>query len=326
MSNWPLTQRPVARFPVWQRIGVIGIAVLVALTLVWLWPANSSVSAAEDEQPAAEVPSPSPSDLPAGPEQSAAEAEAEQAAPCVGSCCCEPCRRCFHRRCRVRRVHRRCCCCCADDQAKADPYAWKDLFDGKTLKGWKVPNFGGQGEVKIEDGKVIMETGNMMTGITYTGELPRENYELYLEGMRLEGSDFFCTTTFPVGKDPCTLVVGGWGGTVVGLSNVDFYDASDNPTTTFMDFKDKKWYRIRLRVSSAKIEAWIDDEQVVNQVREGHKFDIRFEVELCQPLGISTWCTTGAVRNIRIRRLSPEEIKAAEQSAREMIKAASVYQ
>ncbi len=184
-------------------------------------------------------------------------------------------------------------------------YQWKDLFDGKTLTGWKVPKFGGEGEVHVKDGSIVMETGMSMTGITYTGEIPRNNYELVLEGRRLGGSDFFCTTTCPVGKDPCTLVVGGWGGTVVGLSNVDYYDASDNLTTTFHDFKDKKWYRIRIRVTDPSIEAWIDDEQLVKQERKGHKFGIRFEVELCKPLGISTWETAGAVRNIRLRRLKP---------------------
>ena len=198
----------------------------------------------------------------------------------------------------------------------ADPYAWKDLFDGESLIGWKAPEFGGEGEVRVEDGSIVMEMGNMMTGVTYTGDLPRSNYELTLEGMRLEGHDFFCTTTFPVGDDPCTLVVGGWGGTVVGLSTVNYYDASDNPTTRFADFKNDRWYKIRLRVTDAKVEAWIDDEKYVNQVREGNKFGIRFEVELSKPLGITTWATKGAVRDIRVRALKPEEIKTAAEEAK----------
>ena len=56
-----------------------------------------------------------------------------------------------------------------------------------------------------------MEAGSTMTGVTWTGKVLRNNYELTLEGMRLDGSDFFCTTTFPVGDEPCTLVVGGSG-------------------------------------------------------------------------------------------------------------------
>ena len=132
-----------------------------------------------------------------------------------------------------------------EPSARADPpkpsagdlYRWKDLFDGKTLNGWKPTEFGGEGKVEVKDGRIVMEMGGMMTGITWAGSVLHNNYELQLEGMRLDGSDFFCTTTFPVGKDPCTLVVGGWGGMVVGLSNVDHEDASENGTTKTMSFK-----------------------------------------------------------------------------------------
>jgi len=201
-----------------------------------------------------------------------------------------------------------------EEAAKPDPYAWKNLFDGKTLQGWKVPKFGGEGEVSVQEGEIILEIGNSMTGITYTGEVPQDNYEIELEGKRVDGVDFFCTTTFPVGKDPCTFVVGGWGGTVTGLSNVDYYDASDNLTTKFYEFKDKQWYKVRIRVTDAKIEAWINDEQMVDQERQGHKFDIRFEVELCKPLGISSWDTKAALRNLRLRKLKPSEFQPIEES------------
>ena len=186
---------------------------------------------------------------------------------------------------------------------ESTPTAWKKLFDGKTLKGWKSSQFGGEGNVQVRDGVIVMEMGSMMTGITWTGKPLRNNYELALEGIRLDGSDFFCTTTFPVGDEYCSLVVGGWGGILVGLSNVDRFDASENQTTTTYDFDDKKWYRVRVRVTDAAIEAWIDDNRVVNQPRKGHTFGIRDEVDLCRPLGICTWCTKGAVRNIRLREL-----------------------
>jgi hypothetical protein len=197
------------------------------------------------------------------------------------------------------------------EPSRADPYAWRPLFDGKTLRGWKATEFGGEGEVEVRDGQIVMHTGQDMTGITFRGEPLRDNYELELEGQRLDGVDFFCTTTFPVGeKEHCSLVMGGWGGTVIGLSCVDFYDASDNMTTKFVSFKDNQWYKIRIRVSDHRITAWVDGEKLVDQPREGHEFDIRFEVDASRPLGISTWQTTGAVRDIRVRRLRPEEIAA----------------
>src|SRR5688500_1340062 len=96
---------------------------------------------------------------------------------------------------------------------------WKSLFDGRTLTGWKVTNFGGEGEVHVEKGAIVMEQGSNMTGVTYAGkDFPKMDYEASLEGKRVKGNDFFCTTTFPVGDTHCSFVVGGWGGTVVGLS------------------------------------------------------------------------------------------------------------
>ena len=191
----------------------------------------------------------------------------------------------------------------------ADPYQWKEPLRRPTLTGWKAPQFGGEGKVYVKDGMIVMEMGSSMTGVTWAGEVIRNNYELELEGMRLDGSDFFCTTTFPVGKDPCSLVVGGWGGGVVGLSSIDYADASENATSTSMAFKAKKWYRVRIRVSDAAIEAWIGGEKLVDQPRKDHKIGIRMECDLCRPLGISTWSTTGAVRNIRVRALKPEEVR-----------------
>lgn len=194
-----------------------------------------------------------------------------------------------------------------------DPYAWKELFDGKTLKGWKVPQFGGEGKVEVKDGQIILHAGETMTGIVYEGKVPTTNYELQLEGKRISGSDFFATTTFPVGDSHVSFVTGGWGGTVIGISCVDWRDASDNITSGFREFKNNQWYKFRIRVTDAKIQVWIDEDLVVDLPRKGYKFSVRAECDPCRPLGIASWCTTGAVRNIRIRRLKPEEIKQAAQ-------------
>jgi hypothetical protein len=180
------------------------------------------------------------------------------------------------------------------------------LFDGQTLGLWKPTDFGGQGNVSVKDGAIHMEIGSYMTGITWTGPVVRENYEITLEAMRVEGNDFFCGLTFPVGEKSCTLVLGGWGGSVCGLSTVDYYDASENETTRIMSFERGKWYHVRLRVEGSLIQAWLDDEELVNFDTTDHKVGIRAEVDLAQPLGISTWVTTGAVRDIRLKKL-PEQ-------------------
>src|SRR5262249_40029150 len=152
---------------------------------------------------------------------------------------------------------------------------WKSLFDGKSLVGWKATDFGGEGEVEVKGGAVVMERGNDMTGITYArGDFPRRDYEVSLEGKRVAGNDFFCTTTVPVGYPHCSLVVGGWGGLIVGLSSLDERDASENDTRTLKEFKSDRWYRIRIRVTQDRIMAWIDDQKVVDAVTKGKKISV----------------------------------------------------
>ena len=187
--------------------------------------------------------------------------------------------------------------------SKEMPQMEISLFDGKSLGQWKITDFGGQGDVYVKDGAIYLEMGNDMTGVNWTGPVVRMNYEITLEAMRVSGSDFFCGLTFPVADNPCSLILGGWGGGVCGLSNIDYYDAANNETTKFISFEDNKWYRVRLRVTPDRIQAWLDDEELVNIETTGRKIDIRAEVDLSQPLGIATWQTAGAVRNIRLLRL-----------------------
>jgi Domain of Unknown Function (DUF1080) len=189
-----------------------------------------------------------------------------------------------------------------------DKAGWKPLFDGKTLAGWKATKFGGEGEVEVRDGAVVMELGSDMTGFTYDRkDFPRMDYEVSLEGKRVRGNDFFCTTTFPVGDRYCSLVVGGWGGTVVGLSSLDARDASENETRSNKSFKTERWYRVRIRVTQERIQAWIDEQKVVDVNTKGKKLSIRPECDACRPFGIATWRTTGAVRDIRVRALTAAE-------------------
>jgi hypothetical protein len=187
---------------------------------------------------------------------------------------------------------------------------WTTLFDGKSLDGWKITKFGGEGDVFVKNGRLVLGLGNDMTGVTWTRKTPKINYEVELEAMRVIGTDFFCGLTFPVGKDPCSLIVGGWGGGVCGLSSINGMDASENATTSYREFEKGRWYRVRLRVKANRIQAWIDNKEIVNQDLTNKKLSIRSEVELSKPFGFSTCQTTGALRKIRIRKLTAKEIAA----------------
>ena len=181
---------------------------------------------------------------------------------------------------------------------------WQPLFDGKTLTNWQPTKFGGEGAVKVEDGQMVLEAGRTLSGVTWTGpELPKTNYEIALQAMRVEGRDFFAGITFPVADSFCSLILGGWGGTVIGLSSINSEDASQNATSQSREFDLGRWYNVRIRVTPAKIEVWLDDNQIIDQDLQGNRITIRMEMEPSTPLGIATWKTTGALRDIRLRRL-----------------------
>jgi hypothetical protein len=177
------------------------------------------------------------------------------------------------------------------------------LFDGKSLDGWDITNFGPQGPVSVSGGVVILGMGDGCTGITWKRAFPRTNYEVSLDAKRVAGNDFFCGITFPAGKDPCTLIVGGWGGATVGLSSIDGKDAAENETTTIRNFDKDRWYHIRLVVSSEYIRSWIDSTMVVNFKIGNKKLSIRPEVQLSRPFGITSWNTTAAIRDIHLERI-----------------------
>ncbi len=196
----------------------------------------------------------------------------------------------------------------APEPQPSSPQAGEEisLFDGQTLGQWKATDFGGQGNVQVKDGAIYLEMGSYATGVTWTGPVVRMNYEISLDAMRVQGSDFFCGLTFPVGESPCTLILGGWGGSLCGLSSIDHFDASENETTRMMHFENGTWYHVRLRVVPNRIQAWLSDESLVDVDITDHKIDIRLEMDACQPLGIATWVTTGAIKNIHLKKL-PEQ-------------------
>ena len=181
---------------------------------------------------------------------------------------------------------------------------WQTLFDGKTLTGWKVTDFAGHGQVEVKDGRMIFDLGaGDLTGVTWAGaDLPKMNYGVEIQAMRIEGEDFFCGLTFPYGDSCYSLIVGGWGGQVVGLSSFDGQDAANNETTCTKVFEKNRWYTILLKVSDNRIEAWIDGEKLVDARPGGRKVSVRWEVELSQPFGLASWRTKAAVRVVRLRR------------------------
>ena len=194
---------------------------------------------------------------------------------------------------------------------------WQSLFDGQSLAGWRIAEFAGHGDVEVAGGVVVLNQGTL-TGINYTNPTPTVDYEVEWEARRTQGLDFFSGLTFPVKDTFATLICGGWGGAVVGISSINGNDASRNETTSYHRFKKDQWYRFRLAVTATNLGAWIDGERVVNADITGKTITLRSgEIELSKPFGFATWSTTAELRGIRLRKLeaAPKAGAAAEASA-----------
>ncbi len=181
---------------------------------------------------------------------------------------------------------------------------WQSMFDGQTLAGWRETPFAGHGEVQCRSGMILLNMGDPFTGINWTNESPKMDYEVALDAMRVMGSDFFCGLTVPVGENFCSLIVGGWGGSLLGISSLEGMDASENETTKYVTFEQGRWYRVRLRVTEGRIEAWIDKEKLVDADTTGKRISLRpGEIELSEPFGLAAWQTAAALRQIKWRHV-----------------------
>ena len=136
---------------------------------------------------------------------------------------------------------------------------WLSLFNGKDLSGWEETDYAGRGNVKVQNGELHIENGLVITGVTYTNKtvLPKTNYEIEYEAKKLNGTDFFGLLTFPVGDAHASLVTGGWGGAVTGISSINSMDASENNTTVYLRFNKDHWYKFRLRVTPDNLSVWM---------------------------------------------------------------------
>ena len=184
------------------------------------------------------------------------------------------------------------------------------LFDGKTLGNWQTTQFGGEGDVFVdEEGNLELGFGAVITGVNWKGGAPAtSNYEISLEAMKLDGNDFFLALTFPVKDSHATFVVGGWGGGVVGISSVDDLNASENETMNIEGFEKDVWHKIRVRVTDNKLQAWIGEDQKVDLELEGRKISLLpGDIELSVPIGIAAYQTRARYRNIIWRNLDSAE-------------------
>lgn len=188
------------------------------------------------------------------------------------------------------------------------------LFDGHSLAGWTHTTFRGAADVRVDksfrggESALIIEAGNPLNGVTWLRSVPKTNYEITLQAMKIDGADFMCGLTFPVGNSNASLILGGWGGQVTGISSIDGSDASENETMKSVFYPKDHWFHVRMRVTPTKLQAWLDDKQIVNANIVGKKISMRRgEIIKSVPLGIATYQTTSAFRDIKLRKIAAAE-------------------
>ena len=189
----------------------------------------------------------------------------------------------------------------------AEEKGFVSIFNGKDLDGWEVTDFAGGGKIEVKAGEIHIAMGELISGINLARQnIPRTNYELSAEAMKLDGNDFFCGLTFPVGDTFASFIPGGWGGTVVGISSIDGMDAAENETATFKKFDNNRGYRVRVRVTPGKVQCWVDDEMAVDLLLEDRTIALRpGPIELSVPIGITAFQTVARIRNIRLQPIKP---------------------
>lgn len=195
---------------------------------------------------------------------------------------------------------------------RPEPVARKswDLLDQSHAEMWRQAGIPDEGKVVVIQGEMSLTAGQPMTGSKFPqwAELgiPGTGYRVSYEARRDAGDDIFGMCTFPVSSHDthATFVLGGWGGTVTGVSSIDFSDANENSTRGERRYENGVWYRVTIEVRPEDIRAWVDDLPMVNVSIKGRKVGLRPGfIDRCIPFGFATWNTVGKIRKVRVELL-----------------------
>lgn len=188
-------------------------------------------------------------------------------------------------------------------------HEWRLLSD-EFATSWQASGIPDEGAVTIQNGEIALQPGQPMTGARLAEQawknaaIPATRYAIEYEAMRVQGNDFFGTVTFPVGDAHVSLVVGGWGGTLVGISSIDDMDASENTTAGNAYFENNRWHKVRIEVRDDELRAWINSKLFVSTSTRGHRLGLRHgDIGKCAPFGFASYATRARIRNVLIRRL-----------------------
>ena len=204
-----------------------------------------------------------------------------------------------------------CLSSCEEKKSAAPPKVARwDLFSPALIQKWDEAKMINSGGIVREADGFTLKDGGPMTGIVFPSWLkdgmPVADYAINYEAIRVSGSDFFGSVTFPVRDENTfvTFVLGGWGGSQVGISCIDGYDASENTTGSSQRFENGKWYRVRIEVRAKELRVLLDGRPIILTNITGRTLNLRGgEIDKCVPFGVATYGTAGRVRNCVVERL-----------------------
>ena len=194
----------------------------------------------------------------------------------------------------------------ATPEAEAPRFgAWRDLFDGESLGAFRPTGFAHEEEAWVDGGRIHLELGVTLSGVTWTDPFPTDGYEVEVVAARISGDDFFCGVTFPVEDSHCSLILGGWGGSLCGISSLDGFDASENETTRIESFEPGRDYRATIRVDRGRIAVDVDGSRWYDlaYADRGLALSVRSEVLPSRPFGVASFATHAAIRSVRLREV-----------------------
>jgi serine/threonine protein kinase len=189
-----------------------------------------------------------------------------------------------------------------------DPEGWVSLFDGKTLKGWRIPGGGHflgdvASRVSVADGAITIGAANEATGIVCTQDVPRMDYDLSFDVMCTKGGDLAASPIFPVGAAFTMLSIKTGRGLGLGFDQASVRKPAFEPHA----IASNRWHSVQLKVRRDRLTIWLDGRAVLDTPTGGVKFGHWAGYDPAHPVGfVTVYSTEARLRNIRLRRVEAQ--------------------
>ncbi len=151
---------------------------------------------------------------------------------------------------------------------------------------------------RVRDGVVEQTSDDTDVRLTF-GDASWGDYEFTLEAQKTGGAEGFLVLVRAAGdREWFWLNLGGWQNQRHGLERHRTSDARQTTVMTLGDgsIESGRWYRIRIRCEGRQIQAWLDDQRIMDYLDDGSG-------PLKGRPGIGTWSTQAKFRNLKVATL-----------------------